>query len=85
LEGKDMEISAQISLYPLGKEHLAGDILHFVEILTGKGLRCKTGAMSTLVFGDSDIVFPALHEAFEQIASHGGCVMVSTISNACPV
>jgi uncharacterized protein YqgV (UPF0045/DUF77 family) len=80
-----MEISAQISLYPLGKEHLADDIRHFVEILTEKGLRCETGAMSTIVSGDSAIVFPALHEAFEYIASRGGCVMVSTISNACPV
>ena len=80
-----MEISAQISLYPLGKEHLDRDIRRFVEILRERGLRCETGAMSTIVSGDSDIVFPALHEAFEFIASCGGCVMVSTISNACPV
>ncbi len=80
-----MEISAQISLYPLGREHLAEDIAQFVEILRGNGLACEIGAMSTLVTGDSAVVFSALHQAFDAIASRGGCVLVSTISNACPV
>lgn len=80
-----MEISAQISLYPLGKEHLHEEIRRFVGILEAKGLNCTIGSMSTLVAGDSAAVFPALQEAFEYAASRGGYVMVSTISNACPV
>lgn len=79
-----MEISAQISLYPLGREHLHEDIQSFINIIAEKGLRCETGSMSTIVAGDSSAVFTALQEAFEFASSRGGCVMVSTISNACP-
>lgn len=80
-----MQISAQISLYPLGKEHLQEEIRAFVKMIEARGLPCAIGSMSTIVVGDSAIVFPALQEAFEYVASRGGYVMVSTISNACPV
>ncbi len=80
-----MEISVQISLYPLGKEHLSQDISGFVELLRAKGLRCEVGRMSTVLSGNSDDVFGALKEAYSFMASRGACVMVSTISNACPV
>jgi uncharacterized protein YqgV (UPF0045/DUF77 family) len=80
-----MEVSVQISLYPLGREHLHEEIRRFVEILGARGLHCETGNMSTIVTGDTTTVFPALQEAFESVSSQGGCVMVSTISNACPV
>jgi len=80
-----MQISAQISLYPLGKEHLQEEIRAFVKMIEARGLPCTIGSMSTVVSGDSAAVFPALQEAFEYVASRGGYVMVSTISNACPV
>jgi uncharacterized protein YqgV (UPF0045/DUF77 family) len=80
-----MEVSVQISLYPLGREHLHEEIGRFVEILGARGLRCEIGNMSTIVTGDTATVFPALQEAFESVSSQGGCVMVSTISNGCPV
>ena len=38
-----MGISAQISLYPLGKESLSEDISEFVKILQAKGLQCEVG------------------------------------------
>jgi hypothetical protein len=41
--------------------------------------------MSTLVTGEAESVFAALHEAFEQAAATGHVVMTVTISNACPV
>jgi uncharacterized protein YqgV (UPF0045/DUF77 family) len=80
-----MGISVQISLYPLGKEHLSQDISGFVEILRKKGLQCEVGRMSTVLYGDADEVFDALKEAYTYMASRGAFVMVSTISNACPV
>jgi uncharacterized protein YqgV (UPF0045/DUF77 family) len=79
-----MGISAQISLYPLGKESLSQDIAEFVRILRSMGLQCEVGNMSTVVYGETDEIFDALKEAYSYIASKGGCVMVSTISNACP-
>ena len=80
-----MEISVQISLYPLGKEHLSEDIAGFVGLLRAKGMRCEVGRMSTVLSGNSDDVFDALKEAYSFMASRGACVMVSTISNACPL
>jgi uncharacterized protein YqgV (UPF0045/DUF77 family) len=80
-----MGISAQISLYPLGKDHLTEDISEFVTILQKNGLRCDVGRMSTTLYGDADAVFDALKEAYIHVASRGACVMVSSISNACPV
>jgi uncharacterized protein YqgV (UPF0045/DUF77 family) len=79
-----MKISVQISLYPLGKKHLENDILNFIAFLKEKGLPCEAGKMSTIVSGDSNIIFSALHEAFECVASKGEYVMTLTISNACP-
>ena len=80
-----MGISAQISLYPLGKESLSEDISEFVKILQAKGLQCEVGKMSTMLYGEADAVFDALREAYSYMASRGACVMISAISNACPV
>jgi hypothetical protein len=41
------------------------------------------GAMSSTMVGPSDDVFAALRVAFEAAAS-GACVLVATVSNACP-
>jgi hypothetical protein len=41
--------------------------------------------MSTMLYGEADAVFDALREAYSYIASRGACVMISAISNACPV
>jgi uncharacterized protein YqgV (UPF0045/DUF77 family) len=84
-KGVFMEVSVQISIYPLGREHLHEEIRRFVEILGKRGLHFEIGSMSTIVTGDTAVIFPALQEAFESVSSQGGCVMVSTISNACHV
>jgi hypothetical protein len=39
--------------------------------------------MSSTVVGPADEVFTALRDAFEA-ASSGACVLVATVSNACP-
>ena len=80
-----MGISAQISLYPLGKDSLSQDITEFVKTLQSKGLQCEMGTMSTVLYGETEVVFDALKEAYSQIASKGACVMISSISNACPL
>jgi hypothetical protein len=41
--------------------------------------------MSTLVTGETDVVFAALREGFEAVAATGHVVMTVTVSNACPV
>jgi uncharacterized protein YqgV (UPF0045/DUF77 family) len=79
-----MRVEAEVSVYPLGEEHLSPFIDSFVAVLRDNGCEPKTGPMSTLVKGDSEQVFGGLKAAYEAMASQGGCVMVVHASNACP-
>jgi uncharacterized protein YqgV (UPF0045/DUF77 family) len=80
-----VNVSAQISLYPLRQERLSPVIEVLRRFLEREGLEAQVGAMSTLVTGEAGRVFAALQGAFEQAASGGSIVMVVTVSNACPV
>jgi uncharacterized protein YqgV (UPF0045/DUF77 family) len=61
-----MIASAQISVYPLRQERLDRAIAIVHAALAARGLEPQIGAMSTIVAGDSDLLFVALSEA-------GGC------------
>jgi uncharacterized protein YqgV (UPF0045/DUF77 family) len=80
-----MIVSAQLSLYPLGETTLSPAVAGFCGTLEQVGLSPVVGAMSTVVTGDSDIVFHTLQTAFERAAAAGHVVLIATISNACPV
>jgi len=77
-------ITAQVSLYPLRRPHLAAEIERTVDLLRRRGLKVEPGSMSTLVAGAPGELFAALQEAFEVAAESGQLVMVVTLSNACP-
>ena len=77
-------ITAQVSLYPLRQDDLSPSIDAVVNALDREGVESQTGAMSTLVWGDDEKVFPALLDAFRQAAGIGQTVMTITVSNACP-
>jgi uncharacterized protein YqgV (UPF0045/DUF77 family) len=79
-----IQISAQISVYPLRQENLAPAIQEAVQILRRYELEVHPGAMSTLVIGDEDNVFAAVKDAFHGATERGDLVMVVTLSNACP-
>ncbi|MFO7697668.1 MAG: YkoF family thiamine/hydroxymethylpyrimidine-binding protein [Anaerolineae bacterium] len=78
-------ISAQISLYPLGQGDLAPAIQAAVDTLHAYGLPCEVGSMSTVVWGDEQVVFAALQEAYRRAAAFGPAVLQVTLSNACPL
>jgi uncharacterized protein YqgV (UPF0045/DUF77 family) len=77
-------ITAQVSLYPLRQDDLSPPIDSVTRTLARHGIESETGAMSTLVWGDDEKVFPALIDAFRGAAAQGHVVMVVTMSNACP-
>ena len=79
-----MKVQAEISLYPLRKNELTKPIYKFIRALKNSNLNIKTGPMSTLVTGDSHVVFESLQQAFEQIAEKYEVVLAVKISNACP-
>jgi len=78
-------ISAQVSLYPLGRDQLGPVIDAVVKLFRGRDLRVEAGAMSTVLAGDDEVVFEALRDALRLVTAAGEAVMVATLSNACPV
>ena len=79
-----LAITAQVSFYPLRQESLTPSIKAATEAFDAHGVEKETGPMSTLMWGEDDKVFAALHEAFLKVAGVGEAVMTVTISNACP-
>jgi uncharacterized protein YqgV (UPF0045/DUF77 family) len=78
-------ITAQVSIYPLRQDKLSPAIDAVLEAFGKRGIESQTGAMSTMIWGDDEKVFAALLDAFRKAASLGEAVMVTTISNACPL
>lgn len=77
------QVSCQFSIYPLGEADLSGGIDAALAAVRRYGLQVDAGAMSSTVSGPADDVFAALRDAFEAAAA-GACVLVATVSNACP-
>jgi uncharacterized protein YqgV (UPF0045/DUF77 family) len=80
-----MQISAQISLYPLKQEKLSPAVEGVWKILEERGLAFEKGNMSTVVVGEGEKVFAAIQDAFLGAAARGAVSMVVTFSNACPI
>jgi len=77
-------VTAQVSLYPLRQTSIEPAVSEAVRIFSERGLRARIGAMSTLVWGEEQVLFAALQEAFHSATERGDTVMVVTLSNACP-
>ena len=80
-----MQISAQVSLYPLRQERLSPAIEEAWKILEKNQLNVEKATMSTIVSGEVDQVFGAIKEAFLKSAEKGQVSMVVTFANACPM
>jgi len=79
-----MKIQAEVSLYPLRQNDLTMPIQQFVENLKNNNIKVKSGPMSSIIKGDSQIVFQGLQKAFEQAARKYEVVLTVKVSNACP-
>ena len=80
-----MPATAQVSIYPLRQPRLSLAIEQALEVFRGYDLEVAAGTMSSVVWGDDDVLFRAIGEAFQRVSGHGEVVMVVTISNACPI
>ena len=78
-------ISAQLSLYPLDQQDVTSSIREVLDALSSRGLPYRVGSMSTMTWGDDEVVFAALHEGFARAMALGAAVMTITVSNACPL
>ncbi len=52
-----MEVIAQVSIYPLRQEKLSWAIEKFWKVLEMQGVQYEKGPMSTLISGDSELIF----------------------------
>lgn len=77
-----MLVQAEVSLYPLGEKDLAPPIYTFVRRLEREGLRIEPGPMGTLVAGESELVFQALREAYEEAGRLGRRALVIKMLNS---
>jgi len=68
----------------LRQNELTKPIQQFIQALENNKLKVELGPMSTLITGDSQVLFRNLREAFEQLAEEYEIVMTAKISNACP-
>jgi uncharacterized protein YqgV (UPF0045/DUF77 family) len=80
-----MLIEVQFSIYPVREEHISPFIERAVEIVKSAGLPVEVGAMSSTTYGESAAIFKAFDEIIEEFDGKPQFVLVSTISNACPV
>lgn len=85
-EGKEekLELSAQLSIYPLRQPSLSPTIHQAFDILESHHLKVIPGSMSTLILGKEDNLWGGLKEVFEKASGRGEVVMIVSISNACP-
>jgi uncharacterized protein YqgV (UPF0045/DUF77 family) len=80
-----MLVSVQFSIYPLREAHLSPAINEAVDILKSFGLDVMVGSMSSVTYGDSEIVFKAFQKVYDEVALNSHVVLIMTLSNACPV
>jgi len=52
-----MKVQAEVSLYLVRQNDLTEPIQQFVESVKCSNLNVKTGAMSSLISGDSQVIF----------------------------
>lgn len=79
-----MKVSCQFSIYPLGVSSMSPHLEAALKAMRRRGLEPELGYMSSTVSGPLEQVMAGLGDAFAAAAA-GSCVMVLTISNACPV
>ncbi|MBW2149567.1 MAG: thiamine-binding protein [Deltaproteobacteria bacterium] len=80
-----MQISAQVSLYPLRQERLSPAIEEAWKIFQEYELEVQKGSMSTVINGEAEKVFGAIRHIFLISAQRGPVALIVTFSNACPV
>ena len=78
------QIACQLSFYPLNESNIDLSIAKVLKMIDESGLSAETGSMSTVIRGDSDMVFTLLRK-ITTIMSNDGCQfsMNIVVSNIC--
>ena len=79
-----MEVTFQVSLYPIAKEDFKTPINNFISKLKQHDLDVMVHETSTVGRGEIGNVFGALMKAYRSAAEQGDAVMVLTVVNGAP-
>jgi uncharacterized protein YqgV (UPF0045/DUF77 family) len=79
-----MNVTFQVSLYPVGREEFKTPIEEFVADLREDGLRVEVHETATIGRGEISEVFAALRRAFVVAANGGEAVLAVTIATGAP-
>ncbi len=83
VDGKN-EISCQLSLYPLGDSDYNQIITRSLEELEKlEGLSIKVSDMSTVIFGEEELVWQGIKNLYREADRLGDFSLVATFSNVC--
>lgn len=79
-----MNITFQVSLYPIAQKDFRIPIDNFIKELKDDGLSVAVHETATIGSGDSDRVFDSLKKAYSSATQSGDAVMVLTVVNGAP-
>jgi len=79
-----MEITFQVSLYPIAKKDFKSPINNFISGLKKEKISVMVHETSTIGKGEIAEVFDALKKAYTTVAKQGDTVMVLTVVNGAP-
>ncbi len=79
-----MNITFQVSLYPIAQSNFKIPIDNFIMNLRKDDIRVDVHETSTVGSGEIDKVFDSLKKAYSSAAKSGDTVMVLTVVNGAP-
>jgi len=79
-----MQITFQVSLYPIAKNDFKTPINNFIAGLRKSGIGVTVHETSTIGSGDAEKVFEAIKNAYVTASMQGDTVMVLTVVNGAP-
>ncbi len=77
-------ISVQISVFALDG-NLREAVHAYLDSLDAAGIDRDTGTMSTVVWGEPEVLWPALEAAYAQVSARHPVVVHTSMSNASPL
>jgi uncharacterized protein YqgV (UPF0045/DUF77 family) len=84
MDKTDPIISVQISVYALDGNVRAA-VYTYLNALDAAGVNRDTGSMSTVVWGEATIIWPALQAAYEAVAAQHKVIVNTVMCNAAPL
>lgn len=84
MDKTDPIISVQISVYALDGQ-VREAVYCYLAALDAAGVQRDTGSMSTVVWGEADVLWPALRAAYQAVSAQHKVIVNTTMCNAAPL